>query len=173
MPILMGTLGKAFGAFGAFVTGDDDLIETLVQSARSYLYTTAPPPAWAEATRAALTLIRTEPWRRQHVLALAERLRREILALGLSLGPPGGSDAVPPHSPIVPLLVGGANDALDWSRRLESRGLLVPPIRPPTVPEGCARLRITLSAAHDDTDLDRLVTGLAEVAWERSQEPSA
>lgn len=172
VPILMGTLGKALGTFGAFVAGSDALIETLVQSARSYIYTTAPPPAWAEASRAALALIRTEPWRRQRVLALAERLRHEILALGLSPGWPG-SDTASPQLPIVPLIVGGTRDALDWSRRLEWRGLLVPPVRPPTVPEGQARLRITLSAAHSDTDLDRLVTGLAEVAWEINRERPA
>ncbi len=171
VPILMGTLGKAFGTFGAFVAGEDELIKTLMQSARSYLYTTAPPPALAEATRAALALSRAEPWRRQRVLALAARVRCEITALGLLTLIPGPETG--PQPPIVPLLVGGANAALEWSQRLETRGFLVPPVRPPTVPEGRSRLRITLSAAHDDADIDRLLTALAEVAWEIQRGPPA
>ncbi len=148
-PILMGTLGKAFGTFGAFVAGDEALIETLIQRARSYIYTTALPPALAEATLAALELVRTEEWRRERLRALVARFRAGAEALDLPL--------LASSTPIQPLLAGEAGRALDWSRRLEADGVLVTPIRPPTVPEGSARLRITFSAAHAEGDVDRLL----------------
>ncbi len=155
VPILMGTLGKALGSFGAFVAGDQALIETLIQQARSYIYTTAPPPAVAEATRAALRLVREEPWRRDRLRELIERFRRGAEDLDLPL--------MPSSTPIQPLLAGTAARAVEWSRQLERRGILVTAIRPPTVPEGSARLRITLTAAHDEGRLDRLLTALAEL----------
>ncbi len=151
----MGTLGKALGSFGAFVAGDQALIETLIQQARSYIYTTAPPPAVAEATRAALRLVREEPWRRDRLRELIERFRRGAEDLDLPL--------MPSSTPIQPLLAGTAVRAVEWSRQLERRGILVTAIRPPTVPEGSARLRITLTAAHDEGRLDRLLTALAEL----------
>ncbi len=155
VPILMGTLGKALGSFGAFVAGDQALIETLIQQARSYIYTTAPPPAVAEATRAALRLVREEPWRRDRLRELIERVRRGAEDLDLPL--------MPSSTPIQPLLAGTAARAVEWSRQLERRGILVTAIRPPTVPEGSARLRITLTAAHEEGQLDRLLTALAEL----------
>lgn len=151
--ILMGTLGKAFGTFGAFVAGSHDLIETLIQRARSYIYTTAPPPALAEATRVALAIARREDWRRERLGEAIARLRAGAAALGLPLAPSA--------TPIQPLIAGSAERALDWSRRLEAAGMLVAAIRPPTVPEGAARLRITLSAAHEPEDVDRLLEALA------------
>ncbi len=153
VPILVGTLGKAFGTFGAFVAGSEELIETLVQRARTYLYTTAPPPALAEATRMSLDLVRREGWRRQRLQSLIQRFRQGVESLGLPL--------LPSHTPIQPLLAGSAQRALAWSQALEARGIWVVPIRPPTVPEGSARLRITLSAAHEDEDLERLLDALA------------
>ncbi len=153
VPILVGTLGKAFGTFGAFVAGSEELIETLVQRARTYLYTTAPPPALAEATRMSLNLVRREGWRRQRLQSLIQRFRQGVESLGLPL--------LPSHTPIQPLLAGSAQRALAWSQALEARGIWVVPIRPPTVPEGSARLRITLSAAHEDADLERLLDALA------------
>lgn len=158
VPIHMGTLGKALGSFGAFVAGEQELIETLIQQARSYIYTTAPPPAVAEATRAALRLMREEEWRRQRLSELVRRFRQAATSLGLPL--------MASPTPIQPLLAGSARRALDWSRRLESRGILVTAIRPPTVPEGSARLRITLSAAHTDAHLERLLDALAELPLE-------
>jgi 8-amino-7-oxononanoate synthase len=152
VPILMGTLGKALGTFGAFVAGSSELIETLVQRARSYIYTTAAPPALAEATRASLAIARREAWRRERLQALIERLRAGAVQLGLPL-----ADS---STPIQPLMAGSAARALAWGQTLESAGILVTPIRPPTVPEGTARLRITLSAAHTESDVDRLLDAL-------------
>lgn len=153
VPVLMGTLGKAFGTFGAFVAGAHDLIETLIQAARPYIYTTAPPPAVAEATRAALRIAQAEEWRRERLSALVQRFRAGAAALGLPL-------AASP-TPIQPILLGDASRALRWSAALEAQGLLVTAIRPPTVPPGSARLRITFSAAHTEAQVDRLLDALA------------
>ncbi len=163
-PILVGTLGKALGTFGAFVAGEADLIETLIQRARPYIYTTALPPAVAEATRVSLGLARREPWRRDHLRTLIARFRAGAEQIGLPLAP---SD-----TPIQPLILGDNRRALLWSQTLEAAGILVTAIRPPTVPEGSARLRVTLSAAHSEADLDSLLGALAvlpsldEAAWE-------
>lgn len=151
--ILMGTLGKAFGGFGAFVAADEVIIETLIQRSRTYIYTTALPPPVAEAVRAALRIAQVEPWRRERLRGLIARFRRGAEQLGLAL-------AVS-HTPIQPLILGESNAALAASQALRARGMLVPAIRPPTVPQGAARLRITLSAAHDEAEVDRLLDGLA------------
>lgn len=156
VPVLVGTLGKAFGTFGAFVAGSEVLIETLVQKARPYIYTTALPPAVAEATRTSLALAREEQWRRDHLRALIARLRRGAEQLGI--------DLPPSSTPIQPLLVGTPEQALAVSRALEEgHGILVSAIRPPTVPEGSARLRVTLSAAHSEAQVDRLLAALEQV----------
>lgn len=153
--ILMGTLGKAFGTFGAFVAGSEDLIETLIQRARSYIYTTATPPALAEATRVSLRLAERDDWRRERLQSLIARFRQGADQLGLPLG-----DS---FTPIQPLLAGSSARALSWSQSLETAGFLVGAIRPPTVPAGTARLRIAFSAAHSATDVDRLLESLAEL----------
>jgi 8-amino-7-oxononanoate synthase len=155
VPILMGTLGKAFGTFGAFVAGSEALVETLIQEARTYIYTTAPPPAVAGATRAALRLVREEGWRRDHLQALMRRFRDGAAQLGLAL-----ADST---TPIQPLIIGEAVVALRWSEALRARGLLISAIRPPTVPPGSARLRITLSAAHSAAQVDRLLDALEQL----------
>ncbi len=156
VPVLVGTLGKAFGTFGAFVAGSDDLVETLIQSARSYIYTTAMPPAVAVATLASLELVRRDEWRRERLAAHVERFRAGASALGYSL--------MPSSTPIQPLLVGTSEDALAFSAALREAGILVAAIRPPTVPEGSARLRITFSAAHDEAHVERLLDVLAQLA---------
>ena len=155
LPILMGTLGKAIGSYGAFVAGSEALIETLIQFARTYIYTTALPPAVAAATSASLDLLQREAWRRDHLQALIARFRRGAAQLGLAL--------MPSDSAIQPLLVGDAGRALDLSRQLAERGLWISAIRPPTVPVGSARLRITLSAAHSEAQVDTLLNALGEV----------
>ena len=154
-PVLMGTLGKALGTAGAFVAGAEDLIETLIQQARSYIYTTAGPPAVAEATRASLRVVQEERWRREHLRGLIARFRRGATQIGLPL--------MASPTAIQPLLAGSAARALAWSRALEAEGILVSAIRPPTVPSGSARLRITLSAAHSESQVDRLLDALARL----------
>ncbi|PVV05603.1 MAG: 8-amino-7-oxononanoate synthase [gamma proteobacterium symbiont of Ctena orbiculata] len=156
VPILMGTLGKGFGTYGAFVAGSEELIETLIQHARSYIYTTAPPAALAEATLVSLRLARQETWRRERLKNLITRFRQSAVQLGLPL-----MDSM---TPIQPILAGSSRQALAWSQELERQGLLVSAIRPPTVAEGSARLRITFSAKHTDRQLDRLLDALATLS---------
>ncbi|HXN09764.1 MAG TPA: 8-amino-7-oxononanoate synthase [Steroidobacteraceae bacterium] len=159
VPILVGTLGKAFGTFGAFAAGDAVLIEYLLQRARTYIYTTAVPAAVAAATRAALQLVRAEPWRRERLHALIARFRAAAAALALPL--------LPSATPIQPLLQGDAAEALRTAAQLEEQGFLVSAIRPPSVPRGTARLRITLCAAHRDEDVDALAAALAALQAQR------
>ncbi len=156
VPILMGTLGKGFGTYGAFVAGSEELIETLIQHARSYIYTTAPPAALAEATLVSLRLARQETWRRERLQSLIARFRQSAVQLGLPL-----MDSM---TPIQLILAGSSRQALAWSLQLEKQGLLVSAIRPPTVAEGSARLRITFSAKHTDRQLDRLLDALATLS---------
>lgn len=152
VPILMGTLGKAFGTFGAFIAGSETLIETLIQSARTYIYTTALPPAVAEATRASLKIIIAETWRREKLQALISQFKTGAAQLNLPL--------MPSDSPIQPLLVGDSFRATQLSQQLLDAGFLVSAIRPPTVPKNKARLRITLSALHKFEDIARLLETL-------------
>lgn len=152
VPVLVGTLGKALGTFGAFVAGSSDLIEYLTQRARTYIYTTALPPAVAEATRAGLRLAREESWRREKLRASIERFKRGASQSGLRL--------LPSDTAIQPLLIGENEPALAVSRALSEDGFLVAAIRPPTVPKGSARLRITLSAAHEASQIDALLESL-------------
>lgn len=155
VPLLVGTLGKAFGSFGAFVAGDAALIDYLLQRARSYIYTTALPPAVAAASSAALALVRSEGWRRTRVAGHVERFRAGAAQLGYALGVSA--------TPIQPLLVGSAAAALAFSAALRAAGFWVAAIRPPTVPAGSARLRITLSAAHEEADIEALLNALADL----------
>jgi len=152
--VLVGTLGKAFGTAGAFVAGSEELIETLVQFARPYIYTTSQPPALACATLKSLELLRSEHWRREHLQALIQRFRQGAQAIGLEL--------MDSATPIQPILIGDSGRAMQLSQMLRERGLLVTAIRPPTVPAGSARLRVTLSAAHSLTQLELLLEALAE-----------
>jgi len=162
VPVLMGTLGKAFGTFGAFVAGSTDIVETLIQQARTYIYTTAPPPALACATLAALARVRADGWRRDRLQARVQRFRAGAAQLGLQL--PESS------TPIQPLLVGTAAGAQRMSAALRARDVLVTAIRPPTVPEGTARLRITFSAAHTEAQVDRLLDALESVSATKDTE---
>lgn len=156
LPILMGTLGKSFGTFGAFIAGSEILIETLIQFARPYIYTTAMPPAVAAATRTSLRLLQSEHWRRTHLHTLIARFRTGATNLGLQL--------LDSHSPIQPIILGEEARALAFSEGLAARGLLVIAIRPPTVSAGSSRLRVTLSAEHSLEQVDALLNALAELA---------
>lgn len=151
--VLVGTLGKAFGTFGAFVAGSEELIESLIQYARSYVYTTALPPAVAAATLVSVELVRTEAWRREKLYQHIQRFRDGAAAMGFQL--------MPSATPIQPLLIGEDALALKISEQLRDAGVLVSAIRPPTVPEGSARLRVTFSAAHTDDDVTQLLAALA------------
>ena len=154
VPVLIGTLGKAVGTSGAFVAGPALLMDYLVQKARTYIYTTAMPPALASATCASIDLIERDDARREQVLGLVSRFRREASALGYEL--------MDSRTPIQPIMVGDNPTALALSQALEDRGLLVSAIRPPTVPVGEARLRVTFSAGHSREDLDCLLNALSE-----------
>jgi len=155
VPIYMATLGKAAGVAGAFVAASEAVIETLIQKARTYIYTTAMPPAVAAATRAALRLIQRDDWRREQLQVLVARFRRGAMQLGLQL--------LDSATAIQPIVLGEAASALQASEALLQRGLLVTAIRPPTVPVGTARLRVTLSAAHSEVQVDELLHALADV----------
>ncbi|AGN77476.1 8-amino-7-oxononanoate synthase [Pseudomonas sp. GD03651] len=154
VPVLIGTLGKACGTAGAFVAGSEALIETLVQFARPYIYTTSQPPALACATLKSLELLRRETWRREHLTALIRQFREGAQQIGLAL--------MHSPTPIQPIMIGDSAQALRLSRMLRERGLLVTAIRPPTVPAGSARLRVTLSAAHSEAQVQLLLNALAE-----------
>jgi len=155
VPILMGTLGKALGTAGAFVAGSEDLVEYLIQSARTYIYTTAMPAAVAAATLASLRLVDSEGWRREKLQTLITRFRTGIEQLGLEL--------MPSSTPIQPLVVGDAGQAVAMSEALLKCDILVTAIRPPTVPQGTARLRFTFSAEHTEDQVDQLLYGLSQL----------
>jgi 8-amino-7-oxononanoate synthase len=152
VPILMGTLGKAFGTFGAFIAGSDALIEYLIQKARTYVFTTAMPAAVAEATRVSLGLLQQEAWRRQHLQALISRFRAGAEQQGLQL--------MDSATAIQPIILGDSETALLASERLLAQGFWVSAIRPPTVPAATARLRITFSSLHTEQQVDALLEAL-------------
>jgi 8-amino-7-oxononanoate synthase len=158
VPLLMATLGKALGCSGAFVAGSAALIEGLIQFARPYIYTTAMPPALAAAALEAVRLAQAETWRREKLAALIARFRAGAAQLDLPL--------TASASAIQPLLLGDARAAVQAAQILERQGLLVVAIRPPTVPVGQARLRITLSAAHEEAHVDALLGALADLPQE-------
>lgn len=154
VPVLMGTFGKAFGTSGAFVAGSSELIDFLSQVARPYIYTTAMPPAVAAATRKSLQLIQKADGERAHLKALIAYFRSQISALGFNL--------MPSETPIQPILIGSSLQTMELANYLRKAGILVGAIRPPTVPEKTARLRVTLSAKHDLAHLDRLISVLKQ-----------
>ena len=154
--VYMATLGKAAGVSGAFVAAQPDIIETLIQSARSYIYTTATPPALSHALLTSLRLIEQDEWRREALAQHIVQLKQSLQSLPWKL--------LPSDTPIQPLLIGGSAEAVRISQGLRERGILVPAIRPPTVPQGTARLRISLSAVHQPQDIARLTDALHELA---------
>jgi 8-amino-7-oxononanoate synthase len=155
VPILMATLGKAVGVSGAFVAGSEDLIETLIQQARSYIFTTASPPANAAAVMQSIDIIRNESWRRDKLQQLISYFRQQMTQQGYRL--------MPSDTAIQPLVIGDNHQALKLSQQLLEQDILVTAIRPPTVPENTARLRFTLSATHETSDIDHLVATLGKI----------
>lgn len=154
--VLVGTLGKAFGTSGAFVAGSEELIETLVQHARTYIYTTSMPPAVAMATLASLKILRDEEWRREKLAALIKQFRDGCEQLGLEL--------MDSPTPIQPIMVGDSAEAMRMSAAIEAEGIFIGAIRPPTVPQGSARLRVTFSASHTEAQVTRLLDVLEKVS---------
>ena len=153
VPVLMATLGKALGVAGAFVAGSATLVDGLVQNARTFVYTTALPPALAAATRVALDIARFEHWRRERLACLIAHFRAGAATRGIAL--------LESRTPLQPVRIGDSAAALAVSARLEQAGFFVPAIRPPTVPRGQARLRVALSALHSESDVERLLDALA------------
>jgi 8-amino-7-oxononanoate synthase len=152
--VYMGTLGKAAGVYGAFVAADAALVELLVNRARTYIYTTAPPPLLAVALAASLAIVRSEDWRRERLACLIGVLRGAEELAGTLL---------PSSTAIQPLVLGAASAATNAMQALAEQGFIVPAVRPPTVPKGSARLRISLSAAHEPAELERLLAALRTV----------
>ncbi|NOQ13478.1 MAG: 8-amino-7-oxononanoate synthase [Methyloprofundus sp.] len=152
VPLLVGTLGKAFGTSGAFVAGSELMIESLIQQARSYIYTTALPPAIAAATRTSLQRVQQDNWRREKLKSLVTRFQRGAKQMGLSL--------MPSESAIQPIVLGSSAKAMQASEYLLQQGFWVSAIRPPTVPQGSARLRLTFSALHQEQHIDQLLGAL-------------
>ncbi|WP_415883541.1 8-amino-7-oxononanoate synthase [Neptuniibacter sp. QD72_48] len=158
--VLVGTLGKGFGTAGAFVAGSEELIETLIQHARTYIYTTSMPPAVAAATLTSLRILREENWRREKLEALIQQFRKGCDDLGL--------DLMDSPTPIQPIVIGESDKAIQISQGLEREGIFISAIRPPTVPQGSARLRVTLSAAHTEAQVERLLGTLEKVIKEQA-----
>lgn len=154
--VMVATFGKAFGVSGAFVAGSETLIETLIQSARSFIYSTAMPPAIAAAVLKSLELVKSENWRREKLFDLVQYFREKASEQGIPL-----SENV--HGPIQPVIIGESDRVLKISEQLVEKGIKISAIRPPTVPKGSARLRITFSASHEKKHVDSLVTVLSEV----------
>lgn len=157
----VGTLSKALGGIGGFVTASRDVCDLIVNRARPFIYTTALPAAACEAARAALRIVRTEPGGRRRLLDLSKRLRTRLLEEGfdISIEKPGASVS----TPIVPIILGGPERALAFAAALLEGGIFCPAIRPPTVPPGTSRLRISLTVEHTDEDVERLLSALARI----------
>jgi len=153
IPVVMGTLSKAVGSLGGYVAGSRDLIDLLLNRARSFIYTTAPPPAVCAASIAGLRLIGQEPKRREALWARTKQLQDGLRSLGLEIGPT--------ETPITPVIVGESDAAVALSKTLFERKILAPAIRPPTVPEGTARIRLTPMATHTAEDITELLAGLS------------
>ena len=154
MPLMMATFGKALGVYGAFVAGPDHLIETMVQRARPYIYSTALPVPVVAAASTALDVLIEHPHPREHLYQLMKHFHRGLGVIGL--------DLPAPMSPIFPVIIGDARQTVDISRMLEAEGVFVSAIRPPTVPRNTSRLRITLTAAHTLNQVDHLLEVLAK-----------
>ncbi len=158
VPIYMATLGKAMGTAGAFIAGSEDLVETIIQQARSYIYTTAMPAAIAQATRCSLKIIQNEP---EHLNSLNNNI-----AYFRQCCEQSAVDIENSQTAIQPLLIGDDKKAVSISEQLFEKGFLVTAIRPPTVPEGTSRLRITLSAKHSSNHIDQLIETLIPLLME-------
>ncbi len=152
--VVMGTMSKALGSAGGFVAGDETLIQFLINRCRTFIFNTALPAGSVGAALAALDVIKTEPWRREKVLALAQRLRDGFLRLGYP--------ETPSQTQIVPLVIGAADAAVEMEQHLKHTGILAKAIRPPTVPKGTSRIRFNLMATHEEKDVDTVLKALSK-----------
>lgn len=153
--VQMGTLSKALGAEGGYLAGRREMIDLLINRARPFIFSTAQSPAVIGAARAALAIVQQEPARRHHLLSCAARLRQELLQAGF--------EVLPSETPILGVVLGEAEVAVAFARELEAEGIYAPAIRPPTVPQGTSRIRLTLTAAHTQDDVDRVVHAFCSV----------
>jgi len=160
--LTVGTLSKALGSLGGFIAGPRAAIDTLINSARSFIFTTALPPACAAAALAALRIVEADPARRSRLARLAHHVRTELRGMGFDCG-----SSTPPATPIIPVILGDAAAALAASDSLKARGLFIPAIRPPTVPPNSARLRISLMATHTDAHIEQLLEAFRELSQKR------
>ncbi|MBL0386150.1 8-amino-7-oxononanoate synthase [Tumebacillus sp. ITR2] len=152
--VQMGTLSKALGAEGGYIAGSKEMIDYLINRARPFVFSTAQSPAVIGAVLAALQIVQNEPDRRKHLLQRAARLRKELLLAGFNV--------LPSDTPILGVVIGAADEAVEFARELEAQGIYAPAIRPPTVPEGTSRIRLTLTASHTDADVERIVDALSK-----------
>ncbi len=159
IPFQMGTLGKAFGSSGAYLAGSSTVIQYLMNTSRSFIFTTAPPPGSAAAATAALRIVQREPERRARLWANRERLFRGLTELGFTLPPS--------ISPIIPILIGNADRALSFAEHLFTEGIYAPAIRPPTVPDATSRIRVTVTSEHSPGQIDQ-----ALVSFQRAGQAS-
>ncbi len=159
IPFQMGTLGKAFGSSGAYLAGSSTVIQYLMNTSRSFIFTTAPPPGSAAAATAALRIVQREPERRARLWANRERLFRGLTELGFTLPPS--------VSPIIPILIGNADRALSFAEHLFAEGIYAPAIRPPTVPDATSRIRVTVTSEHSPGQIDQ-----ALVSFQRAGQAS-
>jgi glycine C-acetyltransferase/8-amino-7-oxononanoate synthase len=155
IPFHMGTMGKALGSSGAYIAGPTDMIQYLVNTSRPFMFTTAPPPASAAAACAALTVLQQDPSRRTRLWRNRDHLFAGLTRLGFHL--------TESASPILPILIGQAEKALAFAEQLLAQGVYAPAIRPPTVPDGSSRIRVTITAEHSPEQID-----LALSAFERA-----
>lgn len=155
VPVLIGTLGKAFGTAGAFVAGSDDLVETLIQKSRSYIFTTAMPAAVAAATRTSLKILEKESWRREKLQSLIHQFRQGAAELGFEL--------IESNTAIQPVIIGSSEKTLRLSEKLLEKNILISAIRPPTVAKNSARLRVTFSATHEPEHIEQLLQTLDDI----------
>lgn len=159
IPFQMGTLGKAFGSSGAYLASSSTVIQYLMNTSRSFIFTTAPPPGSAAAATAALRIVQREPERRARLWANRERLFRGLTELGFTLPPS--------ISPIIPILIGNADRALSFAEHLFTEGIYAPAIRPPTVPDATSRIRVTVTSEHSPGQIDQ-----ALVSFQRAGQAS-
>ncbi len=150
MPIVMGTLSKAIGSLGGYIAGSQELIDFIRNRVRSYIFDTSLPPASLAASITAIDIIENEPERREHLWSMVDKFKAGIESTGLRI--------LPSHSAIIPVLIGDAEPALKFARALRENGVFTPAVRPPSVPHGMCRIRVTIMAKHTEEHVDEALS---------------